>query len=422
MPKIAIPASIAHIDPRDEPKLENLYRRFGIARRRAYMLKQRGASKGEIEKILQEQLGLNSRYIKDAYHSIKDLPPHVTFGGKKLQRLREEGKITKEEFHRCRNSIIISRGDKTKNGNLNARIVEIEGKRYLRINVALDGNDRQWIYPELFIPKKYLDRYGHLLDGKHPYTVVIKRRPNNGGHDVRIAVEVPGEPRPEPKRVTALDINAGHIDFAIAERERVVAVGRINCHEVQHASSNKTNNLLHRAAKKIKNIANHYNAKVVYGKLNTAKFNGGHRANRKVKRIPHHKLGMILKHKCDAEARSEAYTTKIGEKISPLVGLDVHKCAAAVFALKVLDYEAFKTLRSSLTDGIPRGVAPGEGGGSPRRRLSAGSGLTAPCQAAGLARDEVLADGGYPEIPGIRGLRFLRSLRADLPCLRVKIC
>ena len=68
MPKRAIPASLARINPRDEPKLEDLYRRFGNARRRAYAMKQRGAEKTEIERILQAQIGLNSRYVKDAYH------------------------------------------------------------------------------------------------------------------------------------------------------------------------------------------------------------------------------------------------------------------------------------------------------------------------------------------------------------------
>ena len=422
MSKITIPGALVRIDPRDEVRLEELYRRFGNARRRAYVLKQRGVEKAEIEWILQIQMKLNSRYAKDAYHSIKDLPPHVTFGGKRNQRLRMEGKISKDEYLKRRNSLIISRGDKTKKGNLNARIIRENGKFLLRINVPPEnGMSERWIYPEIFIPKKYLDRYGHLLDGGRPYTVVIKRRNDGKGHDVRIVVEVPE--KPEPKRVMALDVNAGHVDFAVAERERVVATGKINCYEVQHASTNKTNNLLHATANKIRNISKHYNARVVYGKLNTARFKASHKANRKVKRISHHELGSILEYKCGAKKRSEAHTTKLGERLSPLVGLDVHKCAAVAFALKVLDYEAFKALRSS-SDEIPRGVASNEGDGSPRRWLSAGSGLTALHQAESLVHDEVAVscNGGYPEIPGIRELRFLRSLKTDLPCLRVKIC
>jgi len=423
MPKLTIPAAIVKIDPRDEERLWDLFRRFGNAKRRAYMLKQRGATKAAIERLLQEQLGINSRYAKDAYHSIKDLPAHVTFGGLKLQRLRERGGISAEEYRRRRNSLVISRGDKTKCGNLNTRLVQENGKLVLRVSVPPgEGVSERWIYPEIFIPEKYLKRYRHLLDGKSPYTVVLKRRDDNKGYDVRIVIEVPVKSKPEPKRVMALDVNAGHVDFAVVEKERALAVGKINCHEVQHASCNKTNNLLHATANKIRNIAEHYDAKVAYGKLNTSKFKANRGANRKVKRIPHHKLGSILDYKCGARKRSEAYTTKLGEKLSPHVGLDVHKCAAAMFALKVLDYEAFKNLRSS-SDEIPCGVASDEGAGSPRRGLSAGSGLTALHQVQSLVRNEVaLCNGGYSEIPGIRGLSFLESLKTDLPCLGVKIC
>ena len=412
MSKLAIPAAIVKIDPRDEERLLDLYRRFGNARRRAYMLMQRGVTKAEIERVLQVQLGLNSRYVKDAYHSIENLPPHVTFGGKRNQEFRMNNAISREEYCRRRNSLVISRGDKTKKGNLNARMLREKSGFSLRINVPPEeGMSERWIYPEIFVPEKYLKRYGHLLDGERPYTVVIKRRNGGAGHDVRIIVGVSDKPKPEPERVMTLDENAGHVDFAVAEKGRVLTVGKINCHEVQYSSANRTNNLLHAMANKIRNVARHYDAKVVYGKLNTQKFNANRGANRKVKRIPHHKLGKILDHKGSAKKRSEAYTTKLGKKISPLVGLDVHKCAAAAFALKVLDYESFKILRSSL-DEIPRGVVSNEGAGSPRCGLSAGSGLTALHQVENLVHDEVAVrcNGGYLEIPGIWGALFRGEL------------
>ena len=67
--------------------------------------------------------------MKDAYATIENLPPHVTFGGLKNQRLREKGKITREEYKKRRNSIIYARGDKSRKGNLNMRIVEITGEK-----------------------------------------------------------------------------------------------------------------------------------------------------------------------------------------------------------------------------------------------------------------------------------------------------
>ena len=67
--------------------------------------------------------------MKDAYATIENLPAHVTFGGLNNQRLREKGKITREEYKKRRNSIIYARGDKSRKGNLNMRIVEITGEK-----------------------------------------------------------------------------------------------------------------------------------------------------------------------------------------------------------------------------------------------------------------------------------------------------
>jgi IS605 OrfB family transposase len=435
--KLTIPSAITRITPEEETQLLDLFRRFGNARRRAYMLYQRGASKAEIERLLQEQIGINSRYAKDAYNSIEYLPPHVTFGGFKLQKLRETGKISAEEYRNRRNALIISRGDKTKCGNLNARMItNTDGRFVLRINVPPDNraSECRWIYPEIFIPDKYVEHYGHLLKGKTPYTVLLKRKDNEKRYDVRIVIEVTTQEcmLKEIKRVMALDVNAGHIDFAVADKVRVLAIGKINCHEVQYVSASKTSNLLHKTANKIWNIAEHYGARVVYGKLSTSKFKTNHKTNRKVGRIPHHKLGSILEYKCGAMKRSEANTTKIGEKVSPIVGLDVHKCSATAFALKVLHYEGFRELIgnlfpiscSSSDETIPRGALLNEGNGSPRRRLSVGSGLTALHPDQLLVHDEVAirGNGGYSIAPGIRGLSFMESLKTSLPVLDVRIC
>ena len=134
MAKVTIPGYIYDISEEDREELEKLLFKFGKARRRAYSLKQKGYTRSEIEKILHEEICLNGRYVKDAYHSVKDLPPHVTFGGLNNQRLREKGKISKEEFHRRRNSIVISRGEKSKSGNLNMRL-DLE-RMELRINTG----------------------------------------------------------------------------------------------------------------------------------------------------------------------------------------------------------------------------------------------------------------------------------------------
>jgi hypothetical protein len=80
--------------------IDQLMFKFGNARRRAYSMKRKGIDRLEILKQLYREIGIPARYIYTAYDTIKVLTPHVTFGGKKLQELREKGKISREEFHR----------------------------------------------------------------------------------------------------------------------------------------------------------------------------------------------------------------------------------------------------------------------------------------------------------------------------------
>lgn len=416
---MTIPGYICEICDDEKEELERLLFKFGNARRRAYALKQKGYTRSEIVEILREETGLNARYVRDAYDSIKGLPPHVTFGGLKNQRLREKGKISKEEYRKRRNSIVIARGEKNKKGDLNMRL-DLE-KMEFRINTG-----SRWIYPKIFVPQKYLKKYGHLLDGSAPYTVAIKRRNHDRGYDIRITVEVPTEEK-EGSRIMALDVNAGHTDFAVMDKrtKKLVAAGRISHHETQFVRSEKRNHLIHKLVDKIGNMAEHFDADVAVGKLNTGKFKSRNRkANRKVKNMPQHKLRRTLKklrmRGIVVIESSEAYTSKVGRKLSPLLGIDVHKAAAIAFCIKLIDNDLFESMRRN-----PPGVASDEGDGSLRGRRGAGCGPTAPRQSRhGLAGDDperarLAGDARYPALSALA-----ESLKTSLAgrIWHVKIC
>ena len=84
MYELTIPANIELSGGEEEKALENLFFAFGKARRLCYSLRQNELkgemSKSEIIKRVQELTGLNSRYVKDAYATIENLPAHATFG------------------------------------------------------------------------------------------------------------------------------------------------------------------------------------------------------------------------------------------------------------------------------------------------------------------------------------------------------
>ena len=113
--------------------------------------------------------------------------------------------------------------------------------------------------------------------------------------------------------------------------------------------------------------------------------------------------------------KSEKNTTKVGEKISPLVGLDAHKCSAIAFAIKVISYNLFRKFITLLSV-----VSSNEGDGSLRGRQRGGKRANRPC--SGPERLWAAPPSGYPAIPGSWGLSFFDRLRAGLPCIRVKVC
>jgi len=429
--ELTIPAGIELSGGEEEKALQNLFFAFGKARRLCYSLRQkyelRGEmSRSEIIKRVQASTGLNSRYVKDAYATIEHLPPHATFGGLNNQRLREKGKITREEYKKRRNSIIYARGDKSRKGNLNMRIVEIADEKYLRVNIG----DRKWLLLKLFIPHKYMKKYAQYLNGSHPYSVLIKRKDNDDKYDVRITIRVECALN-EGSRLIALDMNKSHIDFCVMDKKHkdVVAVGKINTSELQNTRSNKREHQIKKVANKVKNLAKHFNADVVIGKLRTSNFKSHRKANRIVHQMPQLKLRKWIKHICmkngvRCEERSEANTTKVGRMLSPIFGLDVHKCATIAFALKLLDFPLFKLLSvvsSNEGDGSLRGWR--KRGSSPTGTAQHDFRIRMKCWAAmmpSLLRTEE-RDGGYPETPGIRGLLLMSRLKACLPFHMVNI-
>ncbi|MFX1536122.1 MAG: hypothetical protein ACFFDI_18050 [Promethearchaeota archaeon] len=97
-------------------------------------------------------------------------------------------------------------------------------------------------------------------------------------------------------------------------------------------------------------------------------------ARRKIRQILGYKLQL---RSTPVKERSEAYTCIGGKKLSSLIGLDTHKCAAMLFALKVTNYPLFQALVKALTQG-----SFDDGCGSLRKRSGSGMvrGLTALCQ------------------------------------------
>ena len=357
------------------PEVESLIFAFENARRRAYMMKQKGMDRLAILRQLTREIRIPARYVSAAYDTIKMLPPHVTFGGKRAQQLRQRGKLTAEEYRRCRNRILACRGEHAQKGNLCLRIVD---GHVLRVNVG----PAKWVKLPIQIPKKYRP----LLRNCGAYTVLLRRRLDMRGYDARITVDIE-EPEVKPaKRIMALDVNSGHVDFAVVDKASLqpVVSGKVDCHELLDANKDKKRILLHRLVNKVANIAKHYQAEVVAGKLHSNYTNHRHRFNRRIQGMNQYAMRQIMAYKlplkgCVFTELSENNTTTLGRKLSKSIGLDVHKAAAYAFAVKATDYPRFQSLLRDVT--FLHEFCAYEEDGIPTMRQVGGSEHTVPHQA-----------------------------------------
>lgn len=263
--------------------------------------------------------------------------------------------------------------------------------------------------------------------------VLLKRRANAAGFDVRITITLECTINDKTKRVLALDLNAGHTDFAVLDKSKgaLLAIGKINHHETQYTRRRRRDALLYKMTEKIGNLARHYDTEVVVH-LNTGKYKvRSKKATRKVRQMPQYRFRQILTQQLTRRGikvteRSEAYTSKLGREFAAAWGLDVHKGAAVFFTLKVVNYPLFRRLKILiLSDGSS---ASDEGDGSLRRMLCQRilRELTAPHQnrrhslrnwmkfwcAMKLTEEKgsLSVKRGDPVMPGNWGLSFLESL------------
>jgi IS605 OrfB family transposase len=96
---------------------------------------------------------LNQRYIQDAVLRAKSVKQeHCLFGGKKNWKKLLSGLIIKDQWHEIRDSELYSRGDRTKKGNPNIRVLRTPDGYKLRVGLS---KPREFLTFKLYIPKKY---------------------------------------------------------------------------------------------------------------------------------------------------------------------------------------------------------------------------------------------------------------------------
>lgn len=216
----------------DRAKVLHLMRRFSAAVRYAY----NRLLEGEERKTLKREggplctlFGLNTRYADDAVGKAQAIldsaresgqdPRKVVFGGRKLFEQLKRRHLSgqplrklKAEWKEKRQGTLYSRGDGSKGGNLNLRLVPKDGALWLRVNLG-DGTYAWGLvktgHPQL---QTLLQRVYAAL----PYNVGLTLKEGKIYAQITWEEELPKPIHTRAGGVLALDLNADPYHLALA--------------------------------------------------------------------------------------------------------------------------------------------------------------------------------------------------------------
>lgn len=242
----------------DQKNINNIVKYFSSAVRSGYQAKHKHKLKNNcIIKYVKKNYmnSLNQRYINDAVMIAKMInQDNAIFGGKKNWKKLQTKTIMKQDWINFRNNQLFSRGDITKNGNPNIRIVGNE----LWIN---DSNERgKWIKGKLYLQKK--------VDLKC-YNVRIIRK-DNGKFSVTVSYEKEIEDIKFNDKNGVIGIDTNPDGIAVVETDyngNLVSHKYIKKDRIRFAKEEKRNNDIMLLAKEVVDIAKFKNKSIVVERL-----------------------------------------------------------------------------------------------------------------------------------------------------------
>ena len=300
--------------------------------------------------------------------------PPVTFGTKEMFLKRCKGLISKEEWNNCRNNRIYSRGDKTKNGNPNLRVVTNNGMSFLEISTfeKTSTNRAIKIQVPIYLPRKLNKKTGcingidykglflnHLISGEAYQVEILKR---NGKYYCHITFELPKAETIYTGHNGNIGIDTNPNGFALTmidNKGNYKWHSYLKQHELLYARSNRRLNLCGELVKQVVLIAKTYNCGI---SIEDLKFKNDKDVNSKFARIKHGFIYSTLLTMLESASYREGielikvkpqFTSKIGlYKYCHQYGMVVHNGAAMVIARRSYKFKEKipKILKDKLID------------------------------------------------------------------------
>jgi IS605 OrfB family transposase len=359
----------------DKEKVLDLMRKFSSMVRFAYKRLLEKMERKELKKMLSQKYGINTRYSDSAIFLAQQTldsclqrgqnPKKLVFGSRELFEKLKKKHLTgkrreklRQKWEERRYGFLYSRGDKSKGGNLNLRLVNMNNQWYLRINL---GNGEYLWAKVVRSAKKERDRWisfvwdltqAERTGNWFAYTVRLKLR--NGKIYAQISKE---EKFPEititrENGVIGIDINAYPFHLALAWTSRdgnLEKYERISLNGLLDGNTDKREYLSWQIAHQVVEIAKREGKAIVVENLE--KIPKGRRGDGmpKLRQKLQKWIYKGLLEKIEVVGKREgvqvikvspAYTSVIGKiKYAPIYRIDKDVAGAYVIARRGLGFE-----------------------------------------------------------------------------------
>ncbi len=305
-------------------------------------------------------------------HQEADTSPPVIFGGKKSFYERLKGKMTNKEWKELRSNTLYSRGDCSKKGNLNTRIVFDDQDQQFYLEVAYPlfvekGKNSPRLRFALRIPDKYFNEIvdvvmpttvGEKTSGKpieqyKVYSIEIKRKEDRYYVHITYGVEEVGSELAWSDKVTSdviagIDVNIDRVAVSVLSNQgNLLESKTFYCHEMEYVWSTRRSNIAGELAKDIIDYLLSWNVGVIV--LEDLMFKQDYDTNQRFNRLVHsfskNKLQKALisrglRFGFHIKKVNPAYTSVIGRyKYAKMYGVSVHEAASFVIGRRGLDFE-----------------------------------------------------------------------------------
>ena len=265
----------------DKGRILTLMRKFSSMVRFAYKRLMEGAERKELKKLLSRKYGINTRYSGDAILLAQQTldscverrqnPKKIVFGSRELFEQLKKKHLTgkrrdelRQKWEERRYGTLYSRGEKSKEGNLNIRLVNLNNQWHLRVNIG----SGEYVWARVIrSAKRKTDKWvGFISDIEHaektgdwfPYTVRLKLR--NGKIYAQFSREekLPEVAITKDNGVIGIDINAYPFHLALVHTTKdgnLEKYQRINLDKLLEGSSEKRDYLSWQVAHQVVEIA-----------------------------------------------------------------------------------------------------------------------------------------------------------------------